>query len=163
MCAVLDFLLVIRYNQINLHSGEDAVPRRDVYHDAVKNALIKDGWTITHDPLMLPFGGDNIYIDLGAQAPIGAEKEGRKIAVEIKTFRSPSAIADLQQALGQYMMYRYVLAQEDPERICYLALPDGAYTSLFQYADVLGMIPAENLRLIVFNLGQEIIEKWIPE
>lgn len=29
---------------------------RDVFHEAVKNALVKDGWTITHDPLALPFG-----------------------------------------------------------------------------------------------------------
>ena len=27
------------------------MPAKDIYHDTVKNALIKDGWTITHDPL----------------------------------------------------------------------------------------------------------------
>jgi hypothetical protein len=53
----------------------------------VRNALIKEGWIITHDPLTLPFGSDDIFIDLGAQAPLGAEKEGQKIAVEIKSFR----------------------------------------------------------------------------
>lgn len=26
---------------------------KDLYHNAVRNALIKDGWTITHDPLRL--------------------------------------------------------------------------------------------------------------
>src|SRR5579862_4841554 len=96
--------------------GEITVPRHDVYHDCVRNALVKDGWTITHDPLTLPFGADDIFIDLGAQAPIGAEKEGRKIAVEIKSFRGPSDTTDLQQALGQYMVYRYVLSREEPER-----------------------------------------------
>lgn len=29
------------------------MPVRDRYHDHVKHALIKDGWTITHDPLRL--------------------------------------------------------------------------------------------------------------
>jgi len=24
------------------------MPAKDIYHDQVKNALIKDGWTITH-------------------------------------------------------------------------------------------------------------------
>jgi XisH protein len=38
---------------------------RDVFHEAVKNALVKDGWTITHDPLSLSFGGVDLYIDLG--------------------------------------------------------------------------------------------------
>jgi hypothetical protein len=37
------------------------MPQRDIYHDAVKNALIKDGWEITADPLILQFGGRNIY------------------------------------------------------------------------------------------------------
>src|SRR5437588_7300958 len=60
--------------------------RLDVYHDAVRHALEKDGWTITHDPLTLSVGGRDIYIDLGAEMPIAAEKEGRRIAVEVKSF-----------------------------------------------------------------------------
>jgi len=32
------------------------MPAEDSFHDAVKNALIKDGWNITHDPLILGFG-----------------------------------------------------------------------------------------------------------
>ncbi|MBM3241345.1 hypothetical protein FJZ31_34115 [Candidatus Poribacteria bacterium] len=61
------------------------MPQRDVFHDVVKIALIKDEWTITHAPFILPFGVHNLYIDLGAErAIIAAEKTGRKIAVEIK-------------------------------------------------------------------------------
>ncbi len=26
------------------------MPAQDLYHNIVKNALLKDGWTITHDP-----------------------------------------------------------------------------------------------------------------
>ena len=40
------------------------MPQRDIYHDTVKNALIKDGWTITHDPLVLPFGQRKVYVDI---------------------------------------------------------------------------------------------------
>jgi hypothetical protein len=32
------------------------MPASDLYHDTVKNALTKDGWTITHDPYTLTFG-----------------------------------------------------------------------------------------------------------
>lgn len=46
---------------------------RDVFHNAVKTALIKDGWTITHDPLTLFFGGVDLYIDLGAEKVIAAQ------------------------------------------------------------------------------------------
>ncbi len=30
------------------------MPARDIHHDAVRNALVKDGWAITHDPLHVP-------------------------------------------------------------------------------------------------------------
>ena len=30
------------------------MPAKDIYHDAVKNALIKDGWTILADPFLIP-------------------------------------------------------------------------------------------------------------
>ena len=50
---------------------------KDIYHDTVKTALIKDGWTVTDDPLRLKFGGRSVYVDLGAEKLFAAEKEGR--------------------------------------------------------------------------------------
>ncbi len=29
------------------------MPAKDTYHDAVRHALVKDGWTITHDPFTI--------------------------------------------------------------------------------------------------------------
>jgi len=92
------------------------MPRKGTYHDIVKDALERDGWTITHDPLTLSFGAENLYIDLGAQTPIGAEKGDQKIAVEIKSFLHPSKTADLEQELGQFRLYRFLLQREEPER-----------------------------------------------
>ena len=57
------------------------MPARDIYHDNFKNALIKDGWIITHDPYMLKWGLKDLYIDLGAQKLLAAEKQEQKIAV----------------------------------------------------------------------------------
>jgi hypothetical protein len=59
---------------------------KDKFHDAVKNALVKDGWTITADPLQIPLGEINAYIDLGADRILSAEKSGEKIAVENQKF-----------------------------------------------------------------------------
>ena len=56
------------------------MPQRDIYHDAVRNALIKDGWDITHDPFAIAFGQHNLYVDLGAKQMLAAEKEGRRIS-----------------------------------------------------------------------------------
>jgi hypothetical protein len=72
----------------------------DKSHNAVKNALIKDGWTITDDPLTLIVGGERLHIDLGAERVIAAEKGTEKIAVEIKTFAAASKLAALEDAAG---------------------------------------------------------------
>ena len=99
------------------------MPARDKYHDPFKAALIKDGWVITDDPLRLEYGGRNMYVDFGAEEVLGAEKGGRKIAVEVKSFLGPSDLNDLEGALGQFILYRSVMAKTEPERQLYLAVP----------------------------------------
>ena len=67
---------------------------RDLYHTNIRNALIKDGWTITDDPLRLRWGKKDMYVDLGAHKLLTAEKDKRKIAVEVKSFVGRSQIRD---------------------------------------------------------------------
>ena len=74
------------------------MPAKDIYHDTVKNALIKDGWTITDDPLVISIGKKDLFIDLGAEKLIAAEKDSKKIAVEIKSFIGSSQVNDLKNA-----------------------------------------------------------------
>ena len=69
------------------------MPARDIYHDTVKQALIKDGWMVTHDPLRLRWGSRRMYADLGAERFLGVEKGDVRIAVEIKSFIGPSDLA----------------------------------------------------------------------
>ena len=78
---------------------------KDIYHNTVRIALEKDGWTITDDPLTLRIGGRSAFIDLGTEKLFAAEKKDKRIAVEVKSFISPSPVKDLEQALGQYIMY----------------------------------------------------------
>lgn len=92
------------------------MPARDTHHNAVKNALIKDGWVITDDPLTLDWGHRNLFVDLAAERLVSAEKAGRKIAVEIKSFSGASEVHDLQNAIGQYQLYRSIMARTHPER-----------------------------------------------
>ncbi|MEM9805514.1 MAG: XisH family protein [Cyanobacteria bacterium P01_D01_bin.56] len=138
------------------------MPRRDAYHTAVKQALIKDGWTITDDPLHLKWGRKDMYIDLGAAQLLAAHRQECKIAVEVKTFTGRSELDDLEKALGQYVLYFDVLVELEPERTLYLALPTWAYESLFE--EPLGQLLLKNqrLRLIVFDPEQEAIEQWLP-
>lgn len=107
------------------------MPARDLYHNTVVNALVKDGWKITDDPLHLTYGQRELYVDLGAEHPLAAEKADRKIAVEIKSFIGPSNLRELEVAIGQYILYREILAQQQPERQMYLAVSLGAYEDVF--------------------------------
>lgn len=63
---------------------------KDIFHNAVRSALAKDGWTITHDPLSIKVDEIEFYIDLGAERILAAQKAGQKIAVEIKSFLGSS-------------------------------------------------------------------------
>ncbi len=74
---------------------------KDLFHPHVRHALEKDGWTITHDPLTLPWGSAPVQVDLGAEKIIAAEKGARKIAVEVKSFLRSSRTEDLEDAMGQ--------------------------------------------------------------
>lgn len=87
---------------------------RDLFHEAVKIALEKEGWFITDDPLKVEVGGAKFEIDLGAERLLAAEREGVRIAVEIKTFLSDSPITDYHAALGQFLNYRLALELSDP-------------------------------------------------
>ena len=138
------------------------MPAKDIYHNCVKNALIKDDWTITHDPLSLKWGRKDMYVDLGAEQLLAANKADRKIAVEIKSFTSPSEMSDLEKAIGQYIVYHDVLAEVEPNRELYLAVSEEVATGLFE--EPLGELLLKNhrVRLLVFNSNTEVIVKWIP-
>ncbi|MEJ6485845.1 XisH family protein [Nostoc punctiforme UO1] len=107
------------------------MPAKDLYHNTVRTALIKDDWTITDDPFKLRVGRRSIYVDLGAKKLFAAEKQGRKIAVEIKSFLDPSPVSELEKALGQYDLYSLIMEDEDPERVLYLALSNIIFEGFF--------------------------------
>ncbi len=138
------------------------MPAKDVYHDTVRTALIKDGWTITHDPLRLKWGAKDMYVDLGAERLLAAEKTGQRIAVEIKSFSGLSDMADLEKAVGQYAVYYAVMTKTEPERRLYLAVDQEAYVDIFD--EPLGQLLIETYRLqiVVFDQQQEAIIRWIP-
>ncbi len=139
------------------------MPARDRYHDQVKNALIKDGWTITDDPLHVKWGKKDMYVDLGAERLLAAEKGERKIAVEVKSFLGHSEMADLEQAIGQYTVYDEVLLRAQPDRILFLAVDEEVYENLFEEPIGELLLESRRIRLIVFDPHTETIRLWIPQ
>lgn len=79
------------------------MPARDLFHQAVKRALVREGWAITHDPPHIDFGGFDFFIDLGAETLLGATREGRQIAVEVKSFAGASSLSEFHAAVGQFV------------------------------------------------------------
>jgi XisH protein len=135
--------------------------RKDTFHDIVRRALEKDGWTITHDPFLLRYELGNLYIDLGAEQVLAAEQAGRKIAIEVKSFLQNSAVSEFYTALGQFISYRILLAEQYPEYTLYLAVPVDTYTSFFATQLVQGIINSQKLKLIIYKPQQEVIEQWL--
>jgi XisH protein len=139
------------------------VPARDIYHNTVKSALQKEGWTITHDPFPLQIGKKRLSVDLGAERLISAERETQKIVVEVKSFLGQSDVKDLEQALGQYILYRQILNEMGIERSLYLAVSRPTFNSVFTIE--LGQILLKNqiIKLVVFDDENEVIVEWIPD
>lgn len=123
---------------------------KDIFHQVVKEILINDGWTITHDPLYLKSGGVEVEMDLGAERVIGAEKEDEKIAIEIKSFIGKSKINDFYEAKGQYDVYKEVLGENSPRKL-YLAIEEDIYNSFFQRPLIQLIVEKNHILLYVFN------------
>jgi hypothetical protein len=136
------------------------MPAKDIYHDSVKKALIKAGWTITHDPYVLTFGQRDVFVDLGAEQLLAAERGTEKIAVEVKSFQGVSDIRDLEIALGQYVFYRSLLVRFEPERKLFLAVPASVFASTLDEPIARPVIEDLAVALIAFDPQQEVITKW---
>jgi XisH protein len=133
---------------------------KDRYHNAVKVGLIKEQWVITADPLKLKFEDeDEVRIDLGAEL-LGAERGTQKIAVEIKSFLSESALFDYHAALGQFLNYRLVLEALEPERSLYLAVPLTAYEVFFQRPLAKASVKTYAVKMLVYDPVAEILVQW---
>lgn len=134
---------------------------KDLYHDQVKSALQKSGWQVTDDPLRLDWDDTPLYIDLGAERLLIAEKGSERIAVEVKSFISKSEIEDLKNAIGQFVLYRAALNEQEPGRKLFLAIRETTYQSLFTAPKTWALCQREGINLLIFNPQTEEVVLWI--
>ncbi|NEU73125.1 fatty-acid oxidation protein subunit alpha [Hassallia byssoidea VB512170] len=100
-------------------------------------------------------------IDLAAEKLIAAEREGEKIAVEVKSFlERSSAISEFHTALGQFINYRGALRRREPERILYLAVPLTTYKTFFQLDFPKEMVLENQVKMIIYDIKHEVIAEW---
>lgn len=137
------------------------MPARDKVHNIVRKALIKDGWTITHDPYSMKLGSADLFVDLGAEKLIAAEKGNAKIAVEVKSFLGKSIISETQDAIGQFIMYQVVMSEFEANRILYLAIEEEIFDNEFSDAMKTLLLEKLNIKLLIFRASEEGIVKWL--
>jgi hypothetical protein len=134
---------------------------KDLFHQQVRSALEKDGWTITNDPLFLKLTQQfKINIDLGAEKLLSAEKGTQKIAVEIKSFVGLSAVSEFHTAVGQFLNYRVALEQLASDRVLYLAVPTDIYQDFFMDSFVQAVLERYEIKVLVFQVQKQEIVLW---
>ena len=137
------------------------MPARDLYHDAVKTALIKDGWDILADPYRIQYKDVDLYADLAAERPIAIEREGQKIVVEIKSFVGRSLMTDFHLALGQYNVYKMLLQETAPEYDLYFAIDDITYSNFFKREGIEFLVRSSQIKFFVVNIDEQEIVQWL--
>lgn len=136
--------------------------RKDQFHAAVRHALEKDGWLITHDPFTIQISDAvKLKIDLGAESTIAAQRDQEKIAIEIKSFITDSDISEFHVALGQYLNYIQALEDKEPDRTLHLAVPLETYDDFFQLSFVQKSLKRHAINLIIYDPIKEEITAWI--
>jgi hypothetical protein len=106
------------------------MPVEDKIHQIVKNALIKDGWTITNEPYYFIYKKPKLYADLRAERSDDALRIREIIVVEVKSFRRNSITADFHESVGQYLLYRFALGKLYAEGNLFLAIGVEAHEAL---------------------------------
>ncbi|MEH2422320.1 MAG: XisH family protein [Nostoc sp.] len=137
------------------------MPAKDIYHEAVKNALIKDGWTIIADPYFLQYKDAELYTYFFVEKALLVEQKGRKIVVEINSFISPSPMKDFENTLGQYILYRDILQLANKNYEIYLAIRDTIFDTFFQRKSIQAVVKRNQIEFIIFNNEREEISLWI--
>ena len=137
------------------------MPKLDIIHNPVKNALIKDGWSITDDPYIIQYRRTTLYADLGVERSIAAERDGQRLVVEVKSFVGASKIQDLKEALGQYDIYRYLLEETAPDRKLYIAISIVTYNTFFTQDVAQLILNKHQLPIVVVDIEAEEITQWI--
>ncbi len=133
---------------------------KDRFHNTVKTAIEKEGWTITADPYVINIGDVDFEIDLAAEM-LAAERAGEKIAIKIKSFIGRSNVSDFHTALGQFINYQFSHEEFEPERKLYLAIPESIYNSFFQRRFIASVIERTRINLLIYNEKQEVIVQWL--
>jgi len=125
---------------------------KDLYHDAVKTALMKEGWKIIEEGFELqPDDNLTYFVDMLAEKYVLARKKKEVIIVEVKTFSSRSDTYQFHSAIGQYITYHTAIEYTKLDLQLYLAVPKAVYINLFQRPFIQYLIEKYKILLMPFD------------
>lgn len=133
------------------------MPQIDKYHHTVRRALIKDNWEIVFDPLVLKYKGLRLFVDLAAEKIL----DEKRVAIEIKVFEGDSLVNELEKAIGQYGLYKFVLEKLNFEYELYLAITENVFAKFNDKPAILEYIIEKEIYLMVFDVETEEVLRWI--
>jgi XisH protein len=140
------------------------MPAIDNCEPMIRNALLKEGWTVERSPFFLRSGIFTLFAD------IRMRKEAHKgngtgrsiIIVEVKCFSDLKMFQDeLYRAVGQYLIYQHAVSAEGILGDVFLAIPTTAYVRIFSESLLQGIIKQVRMKLIVVDLEREEVNQWI--
>lgn len=134
------------------------MPAKDRYHDTVKRALVKDGWTVVREQVLFIIADRHVWIDMEASRTPGEHR----ILIEVKGLEGPSHVEALMEAIGQYVVYRAVIDEAGGQNIpLYLAVTESAYQSIL--SEQIGVVVRRQaqVKLFVFDPDSEEVRLWI--
>lgn len=136
------------------------MPALDYCHPHVVRALEKDGWQVSDRPVKVDTANRTVYIDLEATRRINGNRQ-HIVLGEIKCFPDRNnTTREIYIALGQYLIYRAVLAERGFGVPIYLAIPELVFETVFD-STVHRAIRDNRIKLLVVNLESETVVRWI--
>lgn len=134
--------------------------RLDYCHPQIVHALEKDGWVVNPIPLEIETLERTIRVDIEASRQLNGTRQ-RVLMAEVKCFPDrKKTTRELYEAVGQYIIYRAVLAEIGLDVPLYLALPLEVYAIIFD-STARRAIRDNKIKLLIVNLELERIAEWI--
>jgi hypothetical protein len=137
------------------------MPAKDAHHEAVRNALVKYGWTITFDPYPVKYEEVKLFADLAGEKTLSATREDKQIVVEVKSFLSRSPMREFETALGQYLIYQTFLSFTHQDYQVYLAVNQNIYESFFTQVAIQVILERYQILLLIVDVQKQEVVAWI--
>jgi len=136
------------------------MPAFDVCHNQVVRALQKEGWNVEAEQVTFSLGKRRIFIDIQAVRGVNGNRQ-QMMLIEVKCFSNPKLVnEELYYAIGQYLVYRAMLAERKSEVALFMSIPELVFNLAFDLP-IRRVIADSQIKLVIVNIESERVVRWI--